>query len=46
MIVPKKPPTPKADMWALGVILYQLFSGKLPFKADTQYEIEKLIMET
>ena len=27
IIVPKKPATPKADMWSLGVILYQLFSG-------------------
>jgi serine/threonine protein kinase len=27
IVNPKKPATPKADMWALGVILYQLFSG-------------------
>ena len=34
MIFKENPPTSKADMWALGVVLYQLFSGKLPFKAD------------
>ena len=26
--------TTKVDMWALGVILYQFFSNKLPFEAN------------
>ena len=29
-----KPSSIKVDMWALGVILYQFFSNKLPFEAD------------
>ena len=45
MIV-QKPSTTKADMWALGVILYQFFSNKLPFEADNFYDTMKLIRES
>jgi serine/threonine protein kinase len=37
MIV-EKPYTTKVDMWALGVILYQLFGNKLPFEADNCFD--------
>ena len=33
-------------MWALGVILFQLFTGKLPFEADNNFDIMKLIRES
>jgi eukaryotic-like serine/threonine-protein kinase len=33
-------------MWALGVILYQFFSNKLPFVADTQRIMGNLIVES
>jgi serine/threonine protein kinase len=33
-------------MWALGVILYQLFSNKLPFEAASYFETMKLISES
>jgi serine/threonine protein kinase len=33
-------------MWALGVILYQLFSNKLPFEAESYFETMKLISES
>jgi serine/threonine protein kinase len=45
MIVQKESTT-KVDMWALGVILYQLFSNKLPFEADNYYDTMKLIRES
>ena len=44
MIV-QKPYTTKIDMWALGVILYQMFSDKLPFEADNYFDTMKLIRE-
>ena len=40
------PSTTKVDMWALGVILYQLISNKLPFEATNKYETMKLIRES
>jgi eukaryotic-like serine/threonine-protein kinase len=45
MIVQKQSTT-KADMWALGVILYQFFSNKLPFEAENFYDTMKLIRES
>jgi serine/threonine protein kinase len=32
-------------MWALGVILYQFFSNRLPFEADTPHNTENLILK-
>jgi serine/threonine protein kinase len=42
----QKQSTTKVDMWALGVILYQLFSKKLPFEAASYFETMKLISES
>jgi serine/threonine protein kinase len=33
------PSTPKVDMWALGIILYQFFSNRFPFEAKNFYEL-------
>jgi serine/threonine protein kinase len=45
MIV-QKDSTTKVDMWALGVIIYQMFANKLPFEAENYYDTMKLIRES
>ncbi len=36
---------PRSDMWALGVVLYELLSGTLPFRGDNVGEILVAILE-
>jgi len=36
---------PEVDLWACGVLLYILLSGRLPFHADNDAQLFQLIME-
>lgn len=39
-------PSPSDDLWALGVLLYCLLTGSLPFQGDTPTELLRSIHET
>ncbi|KAJ2354654.1 hypothetical protein GGF43_003138 [Coemansia sp. RSA 2618] len=41
--LPANPITPAIDIWAMGVTLYCLIYGRVPFKASTEFELFNVI---
>jgi serine/threonine protein kinase len=35
--------SPKSDVWAIGVIFYEMLTGKTPWKAKTETDLKRLI---
>jgi serine/threonine protein kinase len=37
--------TPKIDVWSIGIILYALITGQVPFRHTDKEELKKMVIE-
>jgi serine/threonine protein kinase len=44
-VVLKRSFNEKADLWSLGIILFEMIAGTVPFKGSSHYEILELIQK-
>lgn len=44
-IIRGKPPTVQSDLWALGILLFEMVAGRRPFSGTTPYELASNILE-
>jgi serine/threonine protein kinase len=44
-MIDDQPVGPGTDLWAVGVILYKMYSGTIPFKSNDEEELYLKIKE-